>query len=58
LLGKALAEAGRGEEALPLLVEATTLNERILYGEAYLVAGRALYELGRAAEAEDAFAAI
>ncbi len=56
LLGKALLEAGRAEESLPLLVEAAGKNERQLYGEAYLVAGKALRRLGRFAEAEDAFA--
>lgn len=55
LLGKALFLAGRAEEALPLLVEAAQKSERQLYGEAYLVAGKALYKLGRWAEAEDAF---
>ena len=55
LLGKALFLAGRAEESLPLLVEAAQKSERQLYGEAYLVAGKALYKLGRWAEAEDAF---
>jgi tetratricopeptide (TPR) repeat protein len=54
LLGKALYEAGRAEEALPLLVEAAHKAERQLYGEAYLLAGKALRALGRFAEAEDA----
>ncbi len=56
LLGKALYEAGRAEEALPLLVEAAQKSERQMYGEAFLVAGKALRTLGRFAEAEDAFA--
>jgi tetratricopeptide (TPR) repeat protein len=56
LLGTALLDAGRAEDALPLLVEAATKNERQQYGEAYLVAGRALAKLGRWAEAEDALA--
>jgi len=56
LLGKALYEAGRAEESLPLLVEAAQKSERQMYGEAYLVAGKALRKLGRFAEAEDAFA--
>jgi tetratricopeptide (TPR) repeat protein len=56
LLGTALERAGRAEEALPLLVEAAAKNERQMYGEAYLVAGKALRSLGRFAEAEDAFA--
>ncbi len=55
LLGKALFLAGRAEASLPLLVEAAAKNERHMYGEAYLVAGRALQRLGRFAEAEDAF---
>ncbi|MDB4969150.1 MAG: hypothetical protein JWN44_4839 [Myxococcales bacterium] len=55
LLGKALFMAGRGEESLPLLVEAAGRNEKQRYGEAYLVAGKALAKLGRWAEAEDAF---
>lgn len=56
LLGKALLLAGRAEEALPLLVEAAQKSEKQMYGEAYLVAGKALRKLGRWAEAEDAFA--
>ncbi|HEX6837894.1 MAG TPA: tetratricopeptide repeat protein [Polyangia bacterium] len=56
LLGKALYEAGRAEESLPLLVEAAQKNERQMYGEAFLVAGKALRKLGRFAEAEDALA--
>ena len=55
LYGKALLLSGRPEESLPPLVEATQLNEKVQYGDAYLVAGRALYALGRNAEAEDAF---
>jgi tetratricopeptide (TPR) repeat protein len=55
LAGTARLEAGRAEEALPLLVEAATKNERQQYGQAYLVAGRALAKLARWAEAEDAF---
>ena len=56
LLGKALLAAGRADESLPLLVEAAEKNERQMYGEAFLVAGKALRKLGRFAEAEDAFA--
>jgi tetratricopeptide (TPR) repeat protein len=55
LLGKALFLAGRAEDSLPLLVEAAGKNERFMYGEAYLVAGKALHKLGRFAEAEDAY---
>ena len=58
LLGKALFLAGRAEESLPLLVEAAQKSERQMYGEAYLVAGKALRSLGRFAEAEDAFARL
>jgi predicted Zn-dependent protease len=54
LLGKALLIAGRAGEALPLLVASAQRNERHMYGEAYLVAGKALYQLRRFAEAEDA----
>jgi tetratricopeptide (TPR) repeat protein len=56
LLGTAFYGAGRAEEALPLLVEAAGKSEKQMYGEAYLVAGKALRKLGRFAEAEDAFA--
>jgi tetratricopeptide (TPR) repeat protein len=56
LLGKALYEAGRAEESLPPLVEAAGKNEKQMYGEAFLVAGKALRKLGRFAEAEDALA--
>jgi len=54
LLGTALLEAGRPDQALPLLVEAATRNERQQYGRAYLVAGRALDKLRRFEDAEDA----
>jgi tetratricopeptide (TPR) repeat protein len=54
LLGKALLMAGRAEESLPLLVEAAAKNDRHMYGEAYLTAGRALMKLDRWPEAEDA----
>jgi predicted Zn-dependent protease len=56
LLGKALYEAGRAEESLPPLVEAAGKNGKQMYGEAFLVAGKALRTLGRFAEAEDALA--
>lgn len=56
LLGKALFLAGRAEESLPLLVEAAAKQEKQSYGEAFLVAGKALAKLGRWAEADDAFA--
>ena len=54
MLGTALVEAGRAEQALPLLIEAAARNERQQYGRAYLVAGRALSALGRWPDAEDA----
>ncbi|HEX8951448.1 MAG TPA: tetratricopeptide repeat protein [Polyangia bacterium] len=56
LLGQALFAAGRAEESLPLIVEAAGKSERQMYGEAFLVAGKALRTLGRFAEADDAFA--
>jgi tetratricopeptide (TPR) repeat protein len=56
LLGRALFLSGRPEESLPLLVEAAGKSEKQSYGEAYLVAGKALVKLGRWAEADDAFA--
>jgi tetratricopeptide (TPR) repeat protein len=55
LQGKALVMAGRDEQALAPLVESAQMNEKLYYGDAYLLAGRALYRLGRHAEAEDAF---
>jgi tetratricopeptide (TPR) repeat protein len=55
LQGKALVMAGRDEPALEPLVESAHANEKLYYGEAYLLAGRALYRLGRHAEAEDSF---
>jgi predicted Zn-dependent protease len=54
LYGKALLMSGRAEESLAWLVESAHRDERLHYGEAYLLAGRALGRLGRAAEAEDA----
>jgi len=54
LYGRALLESGRAEEALEPLVAAAATNEKMMYGEAYLVAGRALDQLRRFAEAEDA----
>ena len=56
LLGRALSEVGRAEDSLPLLVEAAAKSERQMYGEAFLIAGKALRQLGRFAEAEDALA--
>ncbi|HEY7955896.1 MAG TPA: tetratricopeptide repeat protein [Polyangia bacterium] len=56
LQGLALLLSGRPAEALAPLVHAANQNERFQYGDAYLIAGRALYALGRSAEAEDAFA--
>jgi predicted Zn-dependent protease len=56
LHGKALLLTGKADEALEPLVHAAHKDERFQYGDAYLVAGCALYKLGRYAEAEDAFA--
>ena len=56
LYGKALLLSGSPEAALGPLVEAASKNDRFRYGDAYLIAGRALYQLTRNAEAEDAFA--
>ena len=54
LLGKALFLAGRPDAALPFLVEAAGKHARHMYGEAFLLAGKALAKLHRHAEAEDA----
>jgi predicted Zn-dependent protease len=54
LLGKAQLMAGAPEESLEFLVESAHQNEKFHYGEAYLLAGRALLTLERAPEAEDA----
>ncbi len=54
LRGRALCDAGQHEAALAPLVQVAQKDERFHYGDAYLLAGRALLELGRAAEAEDA----
>ena len=54
LLGKALLMAGKSEQSLAFLVESAHKNEKAYYGEAYLLAGRALINLRRDAEAEDA----
>ena len=51
----ARAQAGRHEEALGPLVRATEISPSLLFGEPYLLAGRALAALGRYAEAEDAY---
>ena len=55
LLSLARFQAGRHEEALGPLVRATEQSPSLLFGEPYLLAGRALSALGRHAEAEDAF---
>jgi predicted Zn-dependent protease len=54
LLGKAKLMAGKAEESLPFLVDSAQKNGKYHYGEAYLLAGRALLNLRRDAEAEDA----
>lgn len=55
---KGLAEHRRGnhEAALEPLVRAVDLDARVGFGEPYLVAGDALFALGRLPEAEDAYA--
>lgn len=55
LRGLALHRSGRHEEALAPIVDAVTIDERVGFGEAYLVAGDALSELGRHDEAIDAY---
>jgi tetratricopeptide (TPR) repeat protein len=54
LLALAYTRTGRHEDALPLLVDAQARDPKLRYGEIYLVAGIALAQLGRDAEAEDA----
>jgi len=58
LQGKALYLSGHAAEALAPLVHAASMDERFQYGDAYLVAGCALYKLGRYGEAEDAFSRL
>jgi predicted Zn-dependent protease len=53
LLGRVLLEAGRPADALPPLVEAASRDEKLLRGEVYLVAARALEALKRHEEAEE-----
>jgi tetratricopeptide (TPR) repeat protein len=55
---KGLAEHRRGnhEAALDPLVRAVEVDARVGFGEPYLVAGDALFALGRLPEAEDAYA--
>jgi tetratricopeptide (TPR) repeat protein len=55
LEGKARLLAGDAVGALDPLVRAAQCNDRYLYGEAYLCAGRALDKLRRSEEAIDAF---
>lgn len=54
LIGRALLLSGRPQEALDPLVKAIAQQERMHYGEGYLLCARALLQLGRHAEAEDA----
>lgn len=53
--GLALHASGKPEEALAPIVQAVELDGRVGFGEAYLVAGDALSELGRHEEAIDAY---
>lgn len=55
---KGLADHRRGqhEASLQPLVRAVEVDPRVGFGEPYLVAGDALYALGRLPEAEDAYA--
>ena len=55
LKGQALLESGDAQGAIEPLVEALRLKERMQYGEGYLLCGRALAEVGRHEDAEDAF---
>lgn len=55
LRGLALHRSGRYEQALAPIVDAVGLDARVGFGEAYLVAGDALSELGRNEEAIDAY---
>jgi tetratricopeptide (TPR) repeat protein len=55
LRGKALLGCGDAAGALDPLIRAARRNERHAYGEAYLIAGRALEAMRRSAEAEDAY---
>jgi predicted Zn-dependent protease len=54
LLGKAHLLSGHADKSIEYIVESAHKNERFHYGEAYLLAGRALLALDRAPEAEDA----
>ncbi len=54
LLALAYVRTGAPEMALPLCVEVAEREPKLRYGEIFLVAGTALGELGRHAEAEDA----
>jgi tetratricopeptide (TPR) repeat protein len=55
LTGLARLRAGRAEDALDPLVAAVQKDDRVSFGEAYLVAGDALTQLGRHEEAIDAY---
>ncbi len=55
LRGLALHRSGKHQDALSPLVEAVELDPRVGFGEAYLIAGDALSELGRHEEAIDAY---
>ncbi len=56
LLGLGLHQKGEHEAALDPLVRAVGTDPRVGFGEPYLIAGNALFALGRLDEAEDAYA--
>jgi hypothetical protein len=56
LKGLALHRKGDHEAALDPLVQAVEADPRVGFGEPYLIAGDALFALGRLPEAEDAYA--
>ena len=53
--GLARLRAGDAAGALEPLVRSVEIDSRVLFGEAYLVAGDALRKIGRYPEAEDAY---
>lgn len=55
LSGLACWRSGDPEGSLDLLVRAVDVDPGVAYGEPFLVAGDALWELGRYEEAEDAY---
>lgn len=55
LMGLARYRSGRFEEALDPLIRSVESDPAVRFGQAYMVAGDALMELGRHEEAEDAY---